>query len=1498
MKTFKAIYRFIVIFIFISISFSNLNLSYVYGDIAATHIYHNHMPNFWPYYDVSKYTQLSVGSPIRYIYDGQVINLKNNPPDNYTFFLPHNGGPMPHDDLVTYYSHHAKRGAYLSWPMDTAKGNQRYPFSQTQVTMSAALITNINSFAMLDNLAGYENNEWGRYWREVYFGVRTPHGFPALDLVHFTGHHSMGPLVGNNYFLKDLIYHNVTLSRDFFLGDKFKSSKGFFPTELGFSERLIPVLKKLDIKWSVLGNVHYSRALRDYPYLNDPGIDCLISPPNKADMQNKDPYGGQWVARKMFNEQQTTYNKFPFASIPHWVRYVNPETGEDYHLIGIPVEQAGSWEEGYQGSVTGGFLKEFEGNAQDRMQFFVIAHDGDNSSGRAGDGGTWANSGNITYAEDGVDGIGVDEYLQAFPVPEDDIVHVQDGSWIDTRDSSSDPTWYHWHLPMGIWKGQFADFNRVNGTNYEPKKNLNGQPEGMTVSFEYGYHYLERNFALLQASENYAQTAEQIWLDEHPNYWHPTTPLDFEIVGKNNTENQLNPYMFSYPLKGDENNDYKEGANPAELAWYFLIASIDSGFGYYDENVDDGVKPTISFNQSLYFSKPYVETNKAKDRTGPSVWWPQRYPYNPGSTNVSKSEGWTLHYFDNTFGIYTYAFDVSGIKNINVKIRTHEDKWVDPKDNTWRVYDPKTLKDQGIPHIDPDNVSSWVEYPMKKRDLKTVINGVDWQPSSKEIMEIVPAQEIGDLYYAYIKNFRDQLLDFYIEAEDEKGNVTKSVIQQVYVGAGKYEKQGNKIVENVNGSIQGTYPFVTDSEPKPPARNIHLYVESEPDKEVTLQYTINDTDWSDPLIMEALTNAPRYKEIHFIFYAKNDNVTVRYSENNRTTWKPSEAGIKLNSGTFTIFKDGTHEENSPPDVTFKAAIYYKKGFDTPFIHWRPLEGKWTNPPGEPMDEAEFNGYSKKELNLGTVETAEVVFNNGKGQWDNNGGQNYFFPSGVSTFENATIREGKPAAAERDYNYIVYYGKVYDATDLSLYYKPDKEGQYVLASGASSQQEAFFTFEFTSKTSPTEIQVQKGSHVIALDAPIEEGTWTVYESGKIEKGLPKPLKKFTYTIYFESDWPQALILYKKDINYDDSPWIGPVDMTQSDINGYFIINYEALSSPTEIAFIDGLTLRVPASGNIKIPSQTWTVLKDGSVKEGQPSHETEKLLTLYYKGNFLAPNAHYRIEGGQWTRPPGVAMKDSQFTDYKEITINMGKATRGEVVFNDGRGTWDNNNNKNYSFEYNDTEAVTIDHGIVLKGEPKPVDVNKLVLYYKGTFDTPYAHYRVKNGQWTSVPGIPMKVSDFPDYKKVEINLGASNNVEVAFNDGKGNWDSNGGQNYHFEYNVTGAATFSYGNITPGEPQIITKNLTIYYKQGLATPFIHYRLDGGAWTKVPGIPMEDSEYNGYKKITINMEDAITVEAVFNDGQNNWDNNSGKNYKFTYNDQGAVTFDSGRITPGKP
>ncbi|WP_354625052.1 PKD domain-containing protein [Psychromonas sp. MME2] len=953
----------------------------VQAEIAATHIYHNHMPNFWPYYDVTKYDDLPVGAPIRYTYDGQVINLKTNPPANYTFFIPDSGAPMPHDDLVAYYSHHAKTGAYLSWPMDTALNNKNnHPLSQTHVTMSASVINNVQSFAELGNLDGY-NLGWGNYWKNTQNSTKTANGHNALDTIHFAGHHTMGPLVGNEYFLKDLIYQNVTLAQDYFLGDSFKSSKGFFPTELGFSERIIPALTKLGIEWSVLGNVHYSRTLRDYPYLNDPGKDTLISPPNRADLQNESNLG-DWVELHMFNEQQTTFNKFPFASIPHWVQYVDPSTGEEHTVAGIPVEQASSWEEGYQGSVTASALKPFEGEAGTlgRKQYFVIAHDGDNSGGRAGDGGTWASSGNITYSDGGVTGMGVDEYLQANPIPANDIVHVQDGSWIDTRDSSADPTWYHWHIPMGVWDTQMSAFNMANGTDFTATRTH-------MVSLELGYHYLERNFALLQAAENYAKTAEQIWLDANPNHWKPTTERDHQVTYEGN---QLNPWMMSYPVKGDENNNYAGGANPAELSWYFLLASIDSGFGYYDENVDDGVKPTVSFNQSLSFSMPYVDAKLVKDKTGPSVWWPQRYPYNPGSANSSKAEGWATIYADTTFAIYTYAYDVSGITNVQVKVRVHTNKRADAKDKTFKLYNPEAHSADA--NVNPSRVGDWETVTMKVRDLSPDINGVSWQPSGERMFSVVPAQKIGDMYYSYFNKYQDQLLDYYIEATDSKGNVTRSDIQQVYVGTGRFKSEAGQIIEDINGDIAGESLFFTANVVPGNKSPIAVITPASKEVEAGTVVTLSAADSTDP----------DGEIVSYIWSTGETGVSIDVTVNEKSTYTVTVTDDKGASRLATVTLKIIGESVS-------STIYYKdtNSWGKVCFHYT-VDGTvtWTVAPGVEMLSLGENWYTYS-VSLEDDNKLEFVTNNCAGTWDNNGGQNYSVGEGIWQFNAGVVKSGTP-----------------------------------------------------------------------------------------------------------------------------------------------------------------------------------------------------------------------------------------------------------------------------------------------------------------------------------------------------------------------------------------------------------------------------------------------------------------------------------------------------------
>lgn len=98
------------------------------------------------------------------------------------------------------------------------------------------------------------------------------------------------------------------------------------------------------------------------------------------------------------------------------------------------------------------------------------------------------------------------------------------------------------------------------------------------------------------------------------------------------------------------------------------------------------------------------------------------------------------------------------------------------------------------------------------------------------------------------------------------------------------------------------------------------------------------------------------------------------------------------------------------------------------------------------------------------------------------------------------------------------------------------------------------------------------------------------------------------------------------------------------------------------------------------------------------------------------------------------------------------------------------------------------------------------------------------------------------------------------------------------------------------PQEQANLVTVYYKQGYAAPYIHYRPEGGAWTTAPGIPMQASEVAGYSKATINIGSAARLEACFNNGSGSWDSNGGANYFFS---SGTWTYyGNGRIAAGTP
>ncbi|MBE0336203.1 family 14 glycosylhydrolase [Paenibacillus sp. 23TSA30-6] len=186
--------------------------------------------------------------------------------------------------------------------------------------------------------------------------------------------------------------------------------------------------------------------------------------------------------------------------------------------------------------------------------------------------------------------------------------------------------------------------------------------------------------------------------------------------------------------------------------------------------------------------------------------------------------------------------------------------------------------------------------------------------------------------------------------------------------------------------------------------------------------------------------------------------------------------------------------------------------------------------------------------------------------------------------------------------------------------------------------------------------------------------------------------------------------------------------------------------------------------------------------------------------------------------------------------------------------------------------------------------NKVTVYYKKGFNSPYIHYRPAGGNWTAAPGVKMQDAEISGYAKITVDIGSASQLEAAFNDGNNNWDSNNTKNYLFS---TGISTYTPGNsgntgtitsgapsgTNPGDGGGTTNKVTVYYKKGFNLPYIHYRPAGGNWTAAPGVKMQDAEISGYAKITVDIGSASQLEAAFNDGNNNWDSNNTKNYFFS-------------------
>jgi hypothetical protein len=611
------------------------------------------------------------------------------------------GATVPSDDLAGTFGDSNRINDYTCYPHDMLQQILSLPNVGGQLNYSGALMENVASLAS-HNWGGYPSS-WNSCNQQGH-GWTTANGKPRLDLTNFTYHHAIAPFISDETLEMEILIHQR--QQQIAWGTAGPTSRGFFPAEMCFSERIIPVLTKLGITWSVVSGSHLARTCADYPFMS--GSPENIEIPNKADQLNPPQGTGNYWTTSI--ERGCSPSAVaPFGYQMHYARYVNPSNGVASTIIVVPADQALGWRDSYAQWDLGLISPIASRNNPAKPSFLLLAHDGDNAwaNGYSYWGpGQWADSFASSANSAGYEPSTVEQFLYEFPPNTNDIVHVEDGGWAFADNDFGSPLMINWHWPATVV---------VNGRNVvDPTAGVSDKAD---------------EWRTIIATENRVKTAQQI-----------TNSIAFG----------------SYTNRIDQIRDPGYGlvnANPVELGWHYYLGSLDSGFVYYGCSGTHCASAVVAQSNAVRNVDAIIAGNTSLDTTPPTVFIPQRSPWNPGGANYGpeyQSGGnWNAPPATNTdFWVWTYAYDVSSITNVSLRFRLSS---LPPTNDAAKIYAG------GI----------WLTSNMTRRVVAPVLSA--------------SPQYIADYYYSKVTGLTNTYVDYYVSATDSHGNTFNSPIQHVFV---------------------------------------------------------------------------------------------------------------------------------------------------------------------------------------------------------------------------------------------------------------------------------------------------------------------------------------------------------------------------------------------------------------------------------------------------------------------------------------------------------------------------------------------------------------------------------------------------------------------------------------------------------------------------------------------------------------------------------------------
>jgi hypothetical protein len=919
-------------------------LAFANGNVHVSRFWHNHQPLYWPEWNRNG-AQTERG---QYAWDSIVLK----PSQNYGGTSP---AQHPENNLTDIFGLDDRKSAYQQGPRNSVAGiDSRGGFG---VSYSGSLIDNVRQLGGGGHL-GYQGN-WNAGYREAR-GWTTPAGSTRMDMLGFTYHHSLGPLLPKSVFRKEIqAFKQAWWKAWGGNADLSDHSKGFFPTEMGYSRHLIDVLVEEGYEWTLVASHHISRTSPSYNDRANPegSYGIYSSPPNKADqLSPRFDNASQWWYG-MPNPGNAAWNVAPFAYQLHRVKYVNPETGQEKKMYAVPSDDVLSYRYGYANEGIGKIVDHIAPHAN--VPVIVIpSTDGDNAWG--GGSSSWFEATPQLFGESANRGYkpsAPQDFVNAAKSSVTGDTHIEDGAWIFPESCYGSPNFLKWIEPPVATVA-----NR--GVTTHPGTQIDMETPGFALKFF--------SYAPLMAGANWLETAEQVLSEE------------------NGGNDMVNEWKVAHPYNWDGS---WTSPNDVELAWHIYLKGLDSGFNYYGGlGNDDEVKPALATKNAIDKLQGFMTpARKAKDKTPPTVLKPQRFPYNPGwytfgwfNTEPHINNSSYLKKMPSWFYIWTHAYDINGIPEGNVKLKVRIDNdGVNPLDTN-----------QNETYAGGNEVGEWVTIEMTKRVLPKTRTALNAAAANGQIDYFVfdPAfwadPVIADYYFAKIDDtslpdFRDKLLDYYIEATDTLGNVHKSEIQHVWVA-------NDGIVPSSSASFSANpsdcEPItVTYTATNGPLENL---------SPVTMQISFDSGSSWTPYAMSGGSNvwtytisAPDNAPSATVYFESGATIDSRNGQN----WSVSIRDCEAPQGpVWTV--PFTPVAGQPVTVYYNPAGRALASATEVNVHHGFNENataNWTPLPGVAMTKDGSNWkYTYTVPADATI--VRYVFNNNANSWDNNGGSNWNF----------------------------------------------------------------------------------------------------------------------------------------------------------------------------------------------------------------------------------------------------------------------------------------------------------------------------------------------------------------------------------------------------------------------------------------------------------------------------------------------------------------------------